>query len=206
MRVPERIRVVKVGGSLLDWPLLPRALDVWLNKQPSAANVWIAGGGRLVDAIRDASQMSPWDDETAHWLSIDAMSSNSRCLTELMPGAEWFSTFDGLRSAIRRGPCSNRVVFDAAPFLREQEAGLPGHLLPHDWSVTSDSIAARVAEVLAADELVLVKSANPPGGTTAALANAGYVDHNFTAFDRCGFRRRFVNLRQAAKRLIAWEV
>src|SRR3954471_12264381 len=131
------LRVVKVGGSLLDWLMLPLALEAWLNEQPAAANVLIAGGGRLVDAIRDASQRSALDDERAHWLSIDAMSRNSRLLADLLSGAVSISKYGDLQSAIQTSPCNNHVVFDAAQFLREQEAGLAGHPLPHTWSVTS---------------------------------------------------------------------
>ncbi|MCA9240540.1 MAG: hypothetical protein KDA37_10085, partial [Planctomycetales bacterium] len=49
------------------------------------------------------------------------------------------------------------------------------------WQVTSDSIAARVAEVLDA-ELVLLKAAPPPDGRRQDLdwlADAGYVDRWF---------------------------
>ncbi|HEY2413047.1 MAG TPA: hypothetical protein VGI40_12430 [Pirellulaceae bacterium] len=192
------IRVVKVGGSLFDWPLLPLALDAWLNEQPSATNVLIAGGGNLVESIRQASQVFSLDDETAHWLCIEAMSIQARLLGSLLVDVSLVASYGALQTATQAGSC-NRIVFDAIKFLREQEFRLPGHALPHDWSVTSDSIAARLAEVFAADELVLLKSADSPSETTAVLVNAGFVDRHFPSFDRCCFRRRFVNLRQVAK-------
>jgi 5-(aminomethyl)-3-furanmethanol phosphate kinase len=199
------VRVVKVGGSLLDWPELPRALDAWLNEQPSAINVLIAGGGNAVDAIRQASRAFLLDDESAHWLSIDAMSINSCLLADLLPDAVLVSMFGELWSAIETNSCL-RIVFDSRQFLREHESELSGSLLPHNWSVTSDSIAARLAEVLPADELVLLKSADPPGKTTTALVDAGFVDRNFPSFNGCSFQRRFVNLRQAARCPAAFEI
>jgi aspartokinase-like uncharacterized kinase len=192
------IRVVKVGGSLFDWPSLPRALDGWISAQAAAINVLIAGGGSLVDTIRRASQTFSLDDETAHWLSIDAMSINATFLAGFLPDAESISTYRELRTAIEMDSC-RRLVFDAREFLREHESKLAGCVLPHDWSVTSDSIAARVAEVLKAEELVLLKSADPSDKTTTTLVDAGFVDRYFLAFDDCGFRRQFVNLRHVAK-------
>jgi aspartokinase-like uncharacterized kinase len=198
-------RVIKVGGSLFDWPLLPLALDAWLSGQPSATNVLIAGGGSLVDTIRRASRTFSLDDETAHWLSIDAMGINATFLAGFLPDAELISTYRELRSAVETDSC-RRIVFDAREFLSKHESKLSGCVLPHNWSVTSDSIAARLAAVLAADELVLLKSADPSGETTTALVNAGFVDRYFLAFDDCDFRRRFVNLRQAAKCPVEGEI
>ena len=56
---------------------------------------------------------------------------------------------------------SGTLVFDVTGFMRQIEPRLQGSKLPYGWSVTSDSIAARVAAVLAAGELVLLKPALP---------------------------------------------
>jgi aspartokinase-like uncharacterized kinase len=183
---------------------LAEALRSWLEKQPRAINVLIAGGGNPVDAIREASRAGSLDDESAHWAAIDAMSINARLLAGLLDEAEFISTFTTLKAAIT-DYSYRQTVFDVRQFLRGHESKLDGCILPHDWSVTSDSIAARLAEVLAADELVLLKSADPPCETTTALANAGFVDRNFPVFDGCSFRRRFVNLRQSGKCPVAFE-
>ena len=87
------------------------------------------------------------------------------------------------------------ILFDPCKFLKEQEPHLPGTHLPSDWSVTSDSISARIAEVLQADELVLLKSADPSARSWSNLAAAGYVDWFFRAFDGSGFQTRVINLR-----------
>ena len=79
------IRVVKVGGSLLDWPLLPRALQQWLSQQPPAFNVLVAGGGELTDLIRQADRSFRLGDERSHWLCIDAMSISAQILAAVVP-------------------------------------------------------------------------------------------------------------------------
>ena len=35
----REVRVIKLGGSLLDWPEFPQRFRAWLKLQPSAANL-----------------------------------------------------------------------------------------------------------------------------------------------------------------------
>jgi aspartokinase-like uncharacterized kinase len=189
-------RVVKLGGSLLDWPPLPRALARWLAAQPPAAtSVLVCGGGPLTDAIRRAQRNFDLKDETSHWLCVAALSVSARLLAAIIPSAAWCDRFERLTAlAASHDPVT--VVFDSGEFLLNTEPDLPGTPLPHDWSATTDSIAARLAEVLHADELVLLKSAGPPRGATFhALAAAGYVDGHFPAAAAGVASVRMVNLR-----------
>lgn len=195
----DTIRVVKVGGSLLKWSPLPAALNEWLASQPPAINILIAGGGPLVDAIRQVSQLQSLSDESAHWLCIDAMSVTSRLLADLLTDFERITEFDDLSHRIATST-TKPIVFDPNEFLRKHESHQPGHVLPHSWAATSDSIAARLAEVLAADELVLLKSTDPPASELRVLTDLGYVDQHFPSFTNSHFQHRFVNLREAAKR------
>jgi len=69
------------------------------------------------------------------------------------------------------------TIFGPANWLRHSEPYLPGSKLPANWEVTSDSIAARLAIVLQADELVLIKSCLPTDGKDLLqLIDNGYVD------------------------------
>ncbi len=88
--------------------------------------------------------------------------------------------------------------------MRDDEPKMSGPLLPHDWQTTSDSIAARLAEALAARtgkpvQLVLLKSALPPGDVTTLqqAADVGYVDQVLPTFAERVARIRCVNLRGA---------
>ena len=83
---------------------------------------------------------------------------------------------------------------DPLEFCRADD-GRPG-AVPHSWSATSDSVAARVAETRAA-EIVLLKSASPPPGDAAAWARVGYVDPHFPAIvSRAHLAVRAINLRE----------
>ena len=44
MKRPQ-ISVIKVGGSLFDWDLLPVELDRWLSRQNHHCQLLVAGGG-----------------------------------------------------------------------------------------------------------------------------------------------------------------
>ncbi len=77
------------------------------------------------------------------------------------------------------------VVFCPEDFMQNDQS------LPHSWSVTTDSIAARIADVLQADELVLLKSSEPPDDPDEMR---GYVDEYFPIAARNLKKIRFVNL------------
>ena len=189
-------RIVKVGGSLFDWPRMPTALREWLAGQPTALNVLIAGGGALADAIRVADGRFHLAPETAHWLCIDAMSITARLLATVCPDFELLTTFEKLQQ-LHANTAAGTAVFDCQEFLRDHESQLPGVRLPRDWSVTSDSIAARIGMLLGADELVLLKSTDPPA-TVDGWAASGFVDSFFPTVS-ANLVFRAVNLRHSAR-------
>ena len=190
---PRPVRIVKVGGSLLDWPPLPGALQTWLGAQPPACNILLAGGGDLADAIRRADAKFAIGEETAHWLCIDLLGVSARLLAAICGKVEVIAKFGQLHGRIESAP--RTLVFDPCDFLYQEEPGLPGCALPHNWSVTTDAIAARLAEVLAAEELVLLKSQDPPNDDLVELARLGYVDGHFPLAAAGLVQIRFKNLR-----------
>lgn len=205
-------RVVKVGGSLLDWADLRTELGRWLAAQSAATTVLIAGGGELADSIRAADRIHALGDPTAHWLAVGAMGLNSRMVASLLPDAEFTSDWaecwrlaKGERSAAE-GKNGTVVALDATHFLKtiDAESGDP---LPCSWEVTSDSIAARVAEALDACELALLKSTLPTGATThAALQAHRYVDGYFARAAGRLNRVRFVDLRRPHWPELEWSL
>jgi len=195
------LRIVKVGGSLLDWPEFSTTLGQWLDAQSPACNVLIAGGGALADVIRHADATHGLGEEIAHELCVELLGVTARLLEALLAGRAPRTTFSDLQkqhTTDRMRVCS---VLDARDFLAETESTAPLTSLPHTWDVTSDSIAAWVACALAADALVLLKSGEPPRDPSgqpslSALATAGYVDRHFpTAVALFPGTVRMVNLR-----------
>ena len=185
----QHLRVVKLGGSLLDLPDLVERLRRWLASQGIAANVLLIGGGRLVDVLRDYDELHNLTDRQAHWLAIRAMQIQARLLAALLPEATWL---DGTP----RQQMDRLAILDPLSFLQIVDRQRPGGALPESWNVTSDSIAARAADLLGADELVLLKSALPPqGATKEAAMTAHYVDPYFLEASRPLQRIRCVDLR-----------
>ncbi|MCA9219115.1 MAG: hypothetical protein KDA71_02245, partial [Planctomycetales bacterium] len=81
------LRVAKVGGSLFDFAQLPTRLRSWLDDQPGA-NVLIAGGGPLADAVRQADHLFALDASTAHRLAIESMRVMTELLAALLPESQ----------------------------------------------------------------------------------------------------------------------
>ncbi len=178
MSVPRY--VVKVGGSLLDLPDLRLRLSRWIEGRTSGHYVWIAGGGALADVIRTADAQFKLDEVQCHWWCIQLMEVTARLLEQLLPRARLAESFDELSDSLREQQRDSHTVFAVEHFLRNEEPALPGRPLPHNWSVTSDSIAARIAEAIGARELVLLKSTVPEHNASRNEASArGLVDDDF---------------------------
>ena len=167
------IRVVKLGGSLLDLPDLAARLRRWLDGQHRMKTALLVGGGRLSDAVREYDRVHALGDEAAHWLAVGSMQLNARLAAAMLPEAAWIEAVDDLANAA----CSLSIV-DPWHLLRDADRRSPQPLLA-GWQVTSDSIAARLAELCSACELVLLKSALPGEASVAAAAASGYVDRFF---------------------------
>ena len=171
---PHRIRIVKLGGSLLENSNMPFELHDWLARQPISQNIIVVGGGRMADEIRQWDQRFSLGNTPAHWLCIQVMSITANALATAL---KTVPLFDSLEKAAQLTGQKTTCVLDVLKFLRHEEPHRPGIRIPHDWCVSSDSIAARIANVLSADELVLLKSAAPPKDLTiASAAKHDYVD------------------------------
>ena len=124
--------VVKLGGSLCN--RVPDLVPVLL---ASGRPLFIVpGGGMFADAVRK----SKVDDDSAHWMAIAAMDQFG-----------WFIASQGIQTTGHLRVPDRPVVFLPYCSLRQSDP------LPHTWDITSDSIAAWIADMLGLD-LLLLKS------------------------------------------------
>ena len=185
----ENVRVVKVGGSLLSSSGLGQRIKGWCELQPAVPTVWVVGGGKLVDVVRDwhttHSKEPAASDEAAHWMSVDLMSVTARMFASSVGSWPIESSPESLQEQFRTG--SQNVIFDCGRWLREVND------LPCAWTVTSDSIAGRLAIELSCRELVLLKSRAAAGETVEENVAQGVIDEHFVELDR-DFQVTLVNL------------
>ncbi len=198
------LRVVKVGGSLLDYASLVDALTQWLFQQPPARNLLISGGGAWADEVRRLHRSRRISAESAHWLAIRAMRLTGWMLAQWLPHSEFCAELDPLPNPFPHAAERIPRILDVEHFLRHIEPQLPGHPLPVGWHVTSDSIAARLAAVTGAEELVLLKSTGPPQTVLEQAATAGEVDRYFPVAAAGLPQVRWVNLRDDGFATSSW--
>jgi aspartokinase-like uncharacterized kinase len=168
-----RTIVAKVGGSLLDWPELGDRLQRWLAALGTRRVVLVVGGGPGADLVRRRDQWDDLGDDKSHWLAVRAMTFNGYLLEGLLENAKVVASLRQCESQWQGGVVP---ILDAHTFMTDDAAG--GSPLPQHWNVTSDSIAARVARALDADELVLLKSVAWPSDDIAEAARRGIVDEH----------------------------
>lgn len=189
------LRVIKLGGSLLDWADLAQRVRAWRKLQPPAIDLLIVGGGRLADAVREYDRVHGLTPLAANHLAIRSMSLSTAMVAQLLPEA----TIVEERAALGGCGLGELLLFDTTRFLELEESRLPGLKLPASWDATSDSIAARVAQVMGAVELVLLKSTiEPAASSLEELTAAGVVDRLFARMAASLPVVRLVNLRDGA--------
>jgi aspartokinase-like uncharacterized kinase len=154
--------VVKVGGSLFDWPELGQRLGQWLDSLASKKILLVPGGGPTVDLVRNFDRWHGLGEEAAHWLALHALTVNAHFLATIL--TTLYSSkpvvIADLQEAEAIWAQQGIPILDPFPFAQKDE-GRPGRL-PHCWSVTSDSLAARVAVCVRAGNLILLKSTDIP--------------------------------------------
>jgi aspartokinase-like uncharacterized kinase len=124
--------IVKVGGSLYNQisDIAPMLIS---SKRPLCI---IPGGGPFADLVRQVRV----NNDAAHWMAIAAMEQYGWFISSF-----GFSTTDKISV-----PLTTTVLLPYRYFIKAD-------VLPHTWDVTSDTIAAWVADALHLD-LLLLKS------------------------------------------------
>lgn len=167
---PEREAiVVKLGGSLDG----AESLERWARivARASRPAVIVPGGGAFAEAVREAQERRRFHDAAAHRMAILAMHQTALMLAAIEPRFVPAETVAGMRAAWSSG----RVPVWLPLRMADRDRAIPA-----DWTITSDGLAARLAERLAAAAVCLVKSrCVARAATPAQLAADGVVDRQF---------------------------
>ena len=141
--------VVKIGGGLLRVPGTLDRLGGALSRAAARRSlVVIPGGGPFAEEVRRFQREHGLAATAAHWMAILGMDQYAQAIADHTPNGLVVDDRAGVDAAQASG-----AVPILAPFrwLRAADE------LPHSWEVTSDSLAAYLATLLGAEELVLVK-------------------------------------------------
>ena len=163
--------VVKLGGSLLGSPELERWLDIF-TRHGDGKIVIVPGGGILADAVRESQKLSGIDDAVAHQMAVMAMDQYGVLLAGLNPK---LVTAESELEIAERGWQHRAIIWLPSKMVIADET------IPANWQVTSDSLAARLATKLNADQLILVKLQRPNADQVSLekLIKDGTVDEHF---------------------------
>lgn len=169
MAKPQPI-VLKLGGSLCETGKLADVIAlVAASRRPL---VIVPGGGPFADAVRALQQDQGFDDATAHGLALLALNETAKMMFALAP--------DRLAPAETLAEIEGVLAGGRIPVWLPYKLSVGDEAIPHDWSATSDALAARLAERLGGLAVVLVKSADAPFGLKPqAHADSGLVDPVF---------------------------
>ena len=131
--------VVKLGGSLINSaPDIVNKLTEYLetSKDRDIAILIVPGGSIFADTIRKADKQYNIGEVAAHWMAILAMEQYGHYLID-KTGVKGIESIDDLQSGIS--------VLLPYRLLRDRDE------LAHSWDVTSDTIAAWVANMIGID-------------------------------------------------------
>lgn len=161
--------VLKIGGSTAESGRLKKILAIV--RRARRPVVVVPGGGPFADAVREMQSALGLLDDVAHGMALQAMHQMGDVFCALEPRLVPEETLLGIASAWRR----QRI-----PVWRPSPMCAGDRTIPRDWTVTSDGLAARLAERLGNAELLVVKSCRVrPAATAKVLAQQGIVDPVF---------------------------
>jgi dihydroneopterin aldolase len=162
--------VVKVGGSFARYPRLPLLISAL--EQGAGRTVIVPGGGPFADCVRREQGRLRFDDQAAHHMALLAMAEFGYALASLSEALVPTASIAALHSALAGGAVPVWLPLDL----------LDGRVdVPERWDMTSDSLAAWLADQLAA-RLIFVKRAVPRSIAIADLVSKGVLDPLVPAF------------------------
>lgn len=182
----------------------------------------VAGGGELIEQVRQHDAVHPDDAAAVHWKCIELLHQTASELSNLIrdwkfiENSHQWSDFleaeilasskrnseDGLVTSVTdpfasQAKLSRSAIVSVPAFYRQELVDRLPLKLPESWATTSDSIAVLLAVLAQASEIVLLKSCCPSHPCTPRQAHElGIIDAAFpTAITSARIPARIVNIR-----------
>jgi aspartokinase-like uncharacterized kinase len=178
--------VVKLGGSLSQSDALIKCLNSVEQNYQGRGVVIVPGGGAFADQVRLAQQRWQFDEKTAHRMAILAMQQMALLIKGLKDDFSIARSIADIRKQLHR----QKIVIWSPDIVELDNADIQA-----SWDITSDSLAAWLAKVISATELILVKSAIIDASLSLQQqAKQDIVDKGFCNFVRqAAFRIQVIN-------------
>ncbi|MEM2129892.1 MAG: delta 1-pyrroline-5-carboxylate synthetase [Candidatus Bathyarchaeia archaeon] len=139
--------VIKVGGSLSQNPEQLKALCTQISRLAREyAIAVVPGGGPFADTVRDFDKRFALSSILAHRMAILGMDQYGLALTQITPNS---------CATYLLGDTKQIAETGVVPIFLPSQLMFREDPLENSWDVTSDSIAAYVADCLSANKLLL---------------------------------------------------
>ncbi len=162
------VTVIKVGGSLFDWPEFPGRMAGFLEARQTADRdermVLIAGGGPAADIVRAFDRVHGLGDQTAHRLALHAMDLTAVILVELLPGTVAVQSLESLTAVWSAGAIpvlAPRLTLAKGAYRRKQAPRELGRDVRHNRRV--DGLAHGGGPTDLAQECAVARRHRSPG-------------------------------------------
>ena len=134
-------QVVKIGGSLF-----PNHAIELAKMLENTGSVIILGGGEFANLIRRYDSEIDFSNEASHWTAIDCMEIIAKLVDDKVDSTKLAYSIDEAKEISDDG---FTPIFVVSEFLREEDP------FECSWDVTSDSIAAYVANIFDANLFIV---------------------------------------------------
>jgi 5-(aminomethyl)-3-furanmethanol phosphate kinase len=172
--------VIKIGGSLANGGQLAawcNAIQHGYRTGPEKRFILVPGGGIFADTVRQMQHQMPFDEYAAHIMALLAMEQYGLALSAYFPKLVRSEAVFMMRRAWRAKliPCWAPTRMTLAARAPEQS-----------WKMTSDSLAAWLADEISAERVLLIKSVDAGSAGAELLVSdlmaRGVVDPLFGHF------------------------
>ena len=147
----NRYALFKIGGKILENDvLLENTISQMINLYVTYSLdkiIIVPGGGNLANFIRFLDLNMDLGNELSHWMAIKAMNFNGRELATRYKQIEVIEKIEDVRN-------KEQIFAIFLPFIYLKN----NDFLPHNWHVTSDSIALYLAHELNFERVFLIKN------------------------------------------------